>query len=258
MNRQSNINLVEDNSALREALQEMLSLDGFQVYVAENGVEGLKQMYRNQPDLVLSDVSMPAMDGFEFFESVRRNDDWVSIPFLFLTARSEREDVLRGKNLGAEDYLVKPVNRMELLTVIRSRLVRSHQLRIAQLKESYEASLIMLANAIDLRDRYTRGHVERVTAYSLALARGMEWSQTSMDPLRYSAILHDIGKIHVRESTLHKNGPLTDEEWEEIYQHPVIGAEMIKDIPFLAQAVSAIRHHHEHWDGSGVSGWIER
>lgn len=209
------------------------------------------------PDLILSDVSMPVMGGFEFFEAVRRNDDWVSIPFLFLTARSEREDVLRGKNLGAEDYLVKPVNRMELLTVIRSRLVRSHQLRMAQLKESYEASLIMLANAIDLRDRYTRWHVERVTAYSLALARGLEWSQSSMDPLRYGAILHDIGKIHVRETTLHKNGPLTDEEWEEIYQHPVIGAEMIKDIPFLASAIPAVRHHHEHWDGSGYPDGLQ-
>lgn len=248
---QQSILVVEDNAALRQALQDMLTLDGFQVLVAENGRKALEQMRMAEPDLILSDVSMPEMDGFEFFEAVRENDDWISIPFLFLTARSEREDVLRGKDLGAEDYLVKPVNRMELLTVVRSRLVRSHQLRLAQLKKSYEASLIMLANAIDLRDRYTRGHVERVTAYSLALAKALDWPAERLEPLRYGAILHDIGKIHIRESTLRKSGPLTQEEWEEIRQHPIIGAEMIKDIPFLAPAVPAVRHHHEHWDGSG-------
>ncbi len=248
---QQTILVVEDNAMLRQALQDMLTLDGFKVSIAAHGVEALKQMHQVQPDLILSDVAMPVMDGFEFFEAVRSKDEWVSIPFLFLTARSEQEDVLKGKNLGAEDYLVKPVNRMELLTTVRSRLVRSQQLRLAQVKESYESSLIMLANAIDLRDRYTRGHVERVTAYSLSLASALEWSQNGMEHLRFGAILHDIGKIHIRESTLRKTGPLTPEEWEEMRQHPIIGAEMIKDIPFLAPAVPGVRYHHEHWDGSG-------
>jgi putative nucleotidyltransferase with HDIG domain len=153
--------------------------------------------------------------------------------------------------MGVEDYLVKPVRRDELLTAVSSRLSRSNQLRIVQLQEAYESSLILLANAIEVRDSYTRGHVERVRDYALLMARHLGWKDQRLEDLRFAAILHDIGKIHVRESVLLKNGPLTDDEGGEIKKHPITGAEMVRNVPYLTAAIPAILHHHERWDGQG-------
>lgn len=247
---QETILIVEDNPVLREGLQEMLELEGFKVLTASNGKEALAEMSGNNPDLILSDIAMPEMDGYAFFRAVRERPEWVTIPFVFLTARGEKEDVLTGKDMGAEDYLIKPVTREDLITVVNSRLERAHQLHVAQLQRAYETSLTVLANAIEVRDLYTRGHVERVMAYSFAIA---EFLAEGVDPdqLRFGAMLHDIGKLHIRETILRKPGPLSPEEWGEIRQHPRTGAEMIKDIPFLSPALLVIRHHHEWWDGSG-------
>ncbi len=243
--------IVEDNQILRNGLKEMLSFEGFQVLTAGNGQEGLEQMGSVCPDLILSDIAMPVMDGYEFFKRVRSRPEWVIIPFIFLTARGEREDIMLGRDLGVEDYLVKPLTREELLTAVRARLVRSKQLQMVQLQQAYEASLTMLANAIEIRSAYTRSHVERVTAYSLLLADHMGWQEKRREQLRFGAILHDIGKIHVRESILTKNDRLTPEEWKEMKQHPVTGAEMLKDIPYLIPAIAVVRYHHERWDGTG-------
>jgi putative two-component system response regulator len=249
--KQETLLIVEDNDVLRDALVEVLALDGFNVLAASNGREGLEQMEETFPDLIISDVAMPEMDGYTFFQRVRSRSEWLTIPFIFLTARGDKEDILTGKDLGAEDYLVKPLDHKELLTTVRSRLDRSQQLRMVRLKEAYEASLTVLANAIEVRDQYTRGHVERVTAYALALAEQLDWKSAPIEDLRFSAILHDIGKIHISESILQKTGPLTDQEWEEMKKHPCLGADMIKDIPYLAHSIQAIRHHHEKWNGTG-------
>ncbi len=249
--KQETLLIVEDNAVLRKALVEMLTMDGFVVLSAGNGKEALQQMESVYPDLILSDISMPVMDGFEFFRTVRKRPEWLSIPIVFLTARGDKTDVLMGKGLGAEDYLVKPINHKELLVAIRARLNRSQQLRLARLREAYQASLTVLANAIEVRDQYTRGHVERVTSYAVMLGARLGWSGKQMEDLRYGAILHDIGKIHIQGRTLQKRGPLDHQEWSVMQRHPVIGAEMIKDIPFLAPAVPAVLYHHEYWDGSG-------
>lgn len=243
--------IVEDNNVLREGLREMLTFEGFMVLTAANGLEALQEMKTAQPDLILSDISMPEMDGYAFLDAVRTRQEWVTIPFIFLTARGAKEDMLAGKNRGVEDYLVKPLNREELVTAVRSRLARSRQIQMAQLQKAYEDSLTALANAIDLRDPYTRGHVERVTDYSLVIATKLGWQERRLEQLRYGAILHDIGKIHITDSTLLKVTRLTQEEWLEIKRHPVTGAVMVKDIPYLTPAVPIIRHHHERWDGSG-------
>jgi putative nucleotidyltransferase with HDIG domain len=250
MNQES-ILIVEDNPILREGLQEMLELEGFLVNTASNGRQALDDMKDFSPDLILSDIAMPIMDGHEFFYAVRDRAEWVSIPFVFLTARGEREDVLAGKDMGAEDYLIKPVTREDLVTVVNSRLERSHQLHVAQLQQAYETSLAVLANAIEVRDQYTRGHVERVMAYAFAIAEHLTGYEFDRDQLRFGAILHDIGKIHIRETTLCKIDTLTPEEWSEIKLHPTTGAEMIKDIPYLLPAIPVVRYHHERWDGQG-------
>ncbi len=244
--------IVEDNHALREGLKEMLELEGYTIMSAANGRLALELLASvKPPDLILSDIAMPEMDGHAFFHEVRARPEFVTIPFVFLTARGEREDVLKGIDLGAEDYLVKPISRDELVTAVRARLVRSRQLRVAQLQQAYETSLTVLANAIEVRDRYTRNHVERVMDYSIEIARQMGWQGKQIEQLRFGAILHDIGKIHIPEMILAKVDPLDDDEWEQIKQHPITGAEMIKDIPYLLPAIPVVRHHHERWDGAG-------
>ena len=243
--------LVEDNETLRTGLREILEQESYQVDEAGNGVEALRRMEISPPDLILADIVMPEMDGYAFFEAVRKRQEWVSIPFIFLTARGERKFILAGKRLGAEDYLVKPITPDVLRTAIRSRLGRSQQLLLAQLREAYETSLIMFANAIEVRDPYTRGHVERVMNYSHAIAEQLGWSSASIDSLRFGSILHDIGKIHISEGILKKRGALTEEEWAEMRQHPQMGVELVKDIPYLVPAIPVILYHHERWNGSG-------
>jgi putative two-component system response regulator len=243
--------VVDDNEVLRVALEEILTMAGFRALSAANGRQALERMASVTPDIILSDITMPEMDGYAFLDAVRARPEWLSIPFIFLTARGAKRDIISGKGLGAEDYLVKPIHRDELLSAVRSRLTRSGQLRMARLREAYESSLSMLANAIEVRDSYTRGHVERVRDYALLMARHMGWPESQMDALRYGAILHDIGKIQIREHILRKKDQLDHEEWDEIRAHPVVGAEMVKDIPYLQVAIPVILHHHEYWDGSG-------
>lgn len=248
---QETILVVEDNDVLREGLSEMLGMEGFIILAAANGRAALDKMATITPDLILSDIAMPEMDGHAFFRIVRSRPEWLSIPFLFLTARGEKEDVIAGKELGAEDYLVKPISREELLTAVSARLARSQQLRIAQLQQAYEASMMVLANAVEARALFQHGHIERVLNYSLAIAQQLGRRGKRLEPLRFGAILHDIGKLPISEITLCRPGPLSAAEWAEIRQHPLTGAEMIRDIPALASAIPIICHHHERWDGRG-------
>jgi putative two-component system response regulator len=199
---------------------------------------------------------MPEMDGYTFYDAIRARPEWVAIPFIFLTALADRDTVFASKRLGVEDYLVKPVDRSDLVAAIRSRLERSQQLMLAELQQAYEASLIMLANAIELRDRYTRGHVERVMRMALLVAERLGLAGEQLRSLRFGAILHDIGKIYIRESILSKPGLLDNDEWQEMRQHPVIGADLVRSVPYLGGALPIIRSHHERWDGLGYPDGI--
>ncbi len=250
--------IVEDNQILLDGLKDLLEQEDYQVLCAGHGLEGLEQMQSHVPDLILSDITMPEMDGYEFFEVVRSKPEWVTIPFIFITARREREQLLAGKKLGVEDYLLKPISPEELLTTIRSRLSRSQQLLLLQLEQAYEASLIVLANAIEVRDPYTRGHVERVMNYALEIAWQLDLAPLQIHDLRFGSILHDIGKIQISETILNKAGPLTKQEWDEIKKHPMMGFELIKGIHYLSPALPVILNHHERWDGSGYPAGLVR
>jgi putative two-component system response regulator len=250
MNKET-ILVVEDNRDLRDALGEILNFNGYTVITATNGLDALEKMRTITPDLIISDIAMPHMDGYAFFQSVRSRPEWMAIPIIFLTARGEREDIIKSKDMGAEDYLIKPLSQDELLTAVRARLERSQQIRMATLRRAYETSLTVLANAIEVRDVYTQGHVERVIAYAMILADEMGLKGRLLDQLRLGAVLHDIGKIIIRESTLFKAEPLSQGEWLEIKTHAQAGAEMVRDIEYLAPVIPVIHHHHERWDGTG-------
>jgi putative two-component system response regulator len=243
--------VVEDDPAMLIALRDILETSGYTVHTATNGQAALEVLGRHLPNLILSDISMPIMDGIELFDAIRRIPDAATIPFIFLTARGTREDIFAAKSLGADDYITKPITSQELLAAVRARLQRTDELLLAQLKAAYKASLRALANAIESRDHYTRFHVERVNAYAQAVAHEVGWAEDRLETLEFGAILHDIGKISIPESILRKTGPLSKAEWEEMREHPRVGARMVEGIPYLAPAVPTIRAHHERWDGSG-------
>lgn len=243
--------VVEDDPAMLVALRDILEGAGYTVQTASNGKLALDALTEIEPSLILSDISMPVMDGIELFEEVRKRPSGAAIPFIFLTARGTREDIFAGKSMGADDYITKPVTSQELLSAVQARIRRTDELMLAQLKEAYKASLMALANAIEARDYHTRDHVERVNSYCQAMAEELGWSLARKSSLEFGAILHDIGKIAVRESVLRKTGPLGREEWEEMREHPIVGARMIEGIPYLAPAIPIVLYHHERWDGSG-------
>lgn len=243
--------VVEDDPAMLIALRDILEGAGYRVRTASNGETALEELESFEPALILSDISMPIMDGIELFEQVRNRPTGAAIPFIFLTARGTREDIFAGKSLGADDYITKPVTSQELIAAVQARIRRTDEMMVAQLQSAYKASLMALANAIEARDFYTRNHVERVNAYSQALAREMGWSEHDRGGLEFGAILHDVGKIAVRESILRKTGPLGRHEWEEMREHPIVGARMIEGIPYLSPAIPIVLYHHERWDGSG-------
>lgn len=243
--------VVEDFDPLREGMCEVLLEAGFNVIAAHDGQEALDQMNSLVPELILSDITMPHLDGYGFFKAVRARPEWVSIPFIFLSARSASQDLLAGRGLGVEDYLTKPIHWDELVTTVRSRLNRFHQSQVMRVQQAYLDSLMTLANAIEQRAPGAAAHIQHVTALATQMAHRLGWTDRRLETLRFAAVLHDIGKIHISAAILFKPGPLDETEWEAVRRHPVIGAEMIKDVPYLAGCTPFVRHHHERWDGQG-------
>lgn len=243
--------IVEDDHEIANSLSEWLRLMGYQTLVGTSGRAALELLHRIVPAIIISDISMPEMDGYEFYETVRTRPEWTTIPFLFLTARSERNDILAGKGLGVDDYIIKPWSPDELLIAIRAKIQRAEAVAYTQLQRAYKDSLIVLAAAIEARDAYTRGHVERVSVYAVILGHELGLDEHQLADLELGAILHDIGKIAVPESILGKPDKLTAAEIVEMRKHPNTGAAMIKEVPYLAAAIPCIRCHHEWYDGSG-------
>ncbi|OGO34335.1 MAG: hypothetical protein A2W35_19490 [Chloroflexi bacterium RBG_16_57_11] len=243
--------IVEDMDLLREGLREILVNEGFSVITARNGREALDQMHNKVPELIVSDITMPVMDGIDFYSAVRARKEWIGIPFIILSARSEPADFTVSRHLGVDDYLVKPVSRDELVNTVRSRLGRFQQAQMARVQQAYLDSLIAMANAIETRTHQISHHIENITIFSMLIAEHMGWAGRRLSTLRFAAILHDIGKIHIPGNILFKTGPFSPEEWELVRKHPITSAEMIKDVPFLLDCVPFVRHHHERWDGQG-------
>ena len=243
--------VVEDDLPMLKALRDILEGAGYQVRTATHGEEALEIIREAPPELIISDISMPIMDGFELFEAVRKEPGRRAIPFIFLTALGTRQDRFAGRTLGADDYITKPITTKELISAVQARLKRADEVMVEQLKAAIKYSLLALANAIELRDKYTHDHVVRINAYAQELARELGWEEGRIESLEYGAILHDIGKIEVETTILSKKGPLSPSEWEKMRRHPEDGAHMIGNVPHLAPAVPVILAHHERWDGTG-------
>jgi putative two-component system response regulator len=243
--------LVEDDSLLLEVMRSILEAEGFKIYPAVNGKEALDLFKSIHPDLVVSDIMMPVMDGYEMLEQVRLLPSGVTVPFLFLSARTERSDVSRARALGVDDYLFKPFDAPELVNAVRSRLDRRRVVELFDTRAAHLQTVIMLANVIEARDPYTAGHLERVRRLALNLAFALNWKIEDIAILEFGAILHDIGKIIVPSKVLKKTGPLNEDEWKLMRKHPEEGAKMLEGVDHLKAAIPYVLFHHEWWNGSG-------
>ncbi len=243
--------LVDDDPELGEVISTILEQDGFQVIQARTIREALAVVRHGLPHLIITDLRLPDGHGMEFIRYIRQMPNGKAVPILVLSALVDTQTVRKVRHAGADEYLTKPFNPGELTAIVKNSLQRKRAVENLATREAHLQTVIMLANTIEARDMYTRGHVERVKDYALRLARLLGWSEEKLAILEFGAILHDIGKIAIPEHILNKPGPLTEAELEIMQSHPQRGADMLRQVVHLQPAIPYVLYHHERWDGSG-------
>ena len=239
---------VDDSQENLELIQALLSVAGYEVVTASNGEEALIVVEEESPDLILIDATMPKMNGFEVCTLLKSKEETRLLPVLLVTPVQETEYKIRGFEAGVDDFVHRPINSVELLARVRS-LVRTKRLNDQLV--NVENIILALAAAIEAKDPYTEGHVDRVASYALILGREIGLAPWELQLLRKAAILHDVGKIGVNESVLLKPGPLSADEFNHMKSHTVIGERICKPLQQDRLILEVIRHHHERYDGKG-------
>ena len=264
--------VVDDEPRLRQVLVRLMESDGFRCREAGSGIEALELLQVAPAMLVISDLRMPRMDGIELLRQLRARHPDTAV--MLLTAVADVEVAVNCLAMGGMDYLTKPFHLEEVRARVlqamgRRQLIldnRDYQERLEQrvqaqarrLEELFLAGIQSLAEALELKDRYTRGHSVRVAQYSVAISRSMGLGDEVERQVELGGHVHDIGKIGVREAVLNKPGPLTDEEYEHIMHHPVLGWRILS--PLLADApmsLNIVRSHHERYDGRGIPDGLQ-
>ena len=265
--------VVDDEETIREIVSSMLAGAHFQTRQAASGIEALSILESGDEfDLVLSDLMMAEMDGIALLE--RAKERYPDMPIVMVTAVHDIQVALQALRNGAYDYLLKPFEREQLLATVRralenrrlkrendayrnnleARVVeRTQQLNTAlsNLEKSYDITLEVLGDALDLKDAETQHHSRRVTAFTIAIAKKMGLAKEEIEVIARGAFLHDIGKMAIPDDILHKPGKLTEEEMAVMREHCYLGYKIISRIPFLADAAEIVYAHQEHYDGSG-------
>lgn len=261
----------DDTSNLRMA-SRILSSEQMRVSCLKSGEDALVFLRDNRPDLILLDVHMPGMDGFEALASIRSDRETADIPVIFLTADDDGSTETRGLEAGAKDFLKKPFVPEVLLLRVRHTidLVRlqtdlSHEvdkktqevLRQQEKLERISMQIVTaLSGAIDAKDTYTNGHSTRVAEYSREIARRAGFTDEMQNDIYMMGLLHDVGKIGIPDSIINKPAKLTDEEYEVIKNHSVMGAKILNNITEFPRLTVGARWHHEHYDGKGYPDGI--
>ena len=264
--------VVDDEEAIREVVSTMLESKGYRCTAVSNGRAAQEQVKKATPDLVLSDMIMPEMDGIKLLDWLREYDP--EVPVIMVTAIHDISTALEAIRRGAYDYILKPFEKDQLFLGVgralqHRRLVaenRSYQLKLeqqveertaqlnqslAQLEQSYDDTLEALGSALDLKDAETEGHCQRVTAFTISIAKAMPVPNHYLPILARAAFLHDIGKMAIPDGILRKPGPLTDDEKQIMRKHCEIGYNMLIRIPFLRDAAEIVLAHQEFFDGTG-------
>jgi putative two-component system response regulator len=240
--------VADDQIANRELLDELLTTQGFKVITVADGAEALHQLARVPTDLVLLDVMMPQLSGFEVCKRIKASPETYLIPVILVTALSDKQDRIEGIQVGADDFLSRPVDRTELLARVRS-LLKLKQ-RTDELERA-ESVLFSLARSIEGKDPYTHGHCERLADYSACLGEHLRLPEDQITALRRAGVVHDIGKIAIPDSIILKPTGLSPDEWKLMREHPVVGERICAPLKSFRSVLPVIRHHHEKFDGSG-------
>lgn len=240
--------VVEDDAPSRAGLEALLRTQGLEVATAGSAQQALKELASFQPDLVLLDVMLPDLTGFEVCRRIKQDAQTRLTPVILVTGLSATEDRVLGIDAGADDFLTKPVDRGELMARVTSLLnLKAYTDEL----ERAEAVLFALALSIEAKDPYTRGHCERLAEYSTVLGKKHGLPADEIIALRRAGFVHDIGKVAVPDQILLKEGPLTPEEDRILRDHPCTGEHICAPLKSFRAVLPIIRHHHEKMDGSG-------
>ena len=264
--------VVDDEEAIREVVSTMLESRGYRCTAVSNGRAAQEVVRKETPDLVLSDMIMPEMDGIKFLSWMREHDP--EVPVIMVTAIHDISTALEAIRRGAYDYILKPFEKDQLFLGVgralqHRRLVLENrnyqinlqqkvdeqtaqlQMAIQQLEQSYDDTLEALGSALDLKDAETEGHCQRVTAFTIEIARAVPVPDPYLAVLARAAFLHDIGKMAIPDSILLKAGPLDDDEKTVMRRHCQKGYDVLTRIPFLRDAAEIVLAHQEFYDGTG-------
>ncbi|MDM7858638.1 response regulator [Thiopseudomonas acetoxidans] len=250
MNRKKHSLLLVDDEATNLQLLRHTLQHEYRLIFAKDGKTALKMAQQEQPDLILLDIMMPDMSGYDLCEQLKNIQALRHVPIIFVTALSDSGDEEKGFALGAVDYITKPFNP----AIVKAR-VRTH-LSLVQAEEVLETRLQIvqcLGKAAEYRDNETGMHILRISHFARTIAKAIGFSDEQADELLHAAPMHDVGKIGIPDAILLKPGKLTAEEWEVMRQHPAIGARIIGEhkSSLLQLAATIALCHHEKWDGSG-------
>ena len=267
MTDKGKILVVDDTSASLRLLTDILKEEGYEVRSAISGELALRAATSNPPDLVLLDIRMPGMDGYEVCQRLKAEPTTRDVPVIFVSAVSETDEKVRGFALGAVDFVTKPYQRDELMARVRTHLelhrLRNHledlvAERTTELKQSEKQlrtslldSITALAAMVEMRDPYTAGHQRRVAQLAIAIAHELQLPQEQVEGVHLAGVVHDVGKIRIPAEILSKPGKLSALEFSLIQEHSQNGYEILKSIAFPWPIAQIVQQHHERLDGSG-------
>jgi putative two-component system response regulator len=262
MTNRSRILVVDDESIARITVDALLSAENYEMHFAENGEEGIILAKEILPDVIILDVMMPGMNGFETCRHIRATPGLSEVPILLVTALDDRDSRITGLKAGADEFITKPYDIFELLLRIQNmtRLNRYRQLTDqrhimqqlhTELLIAYNKTIEGWSRALDLRDKETEGHTLRVSEKTVLLARAAGLDEETQLHIKRGGLLHDVGKLGIPDSILLKPEPLTETEWVIMKRHPVYAYDWLSPIEYLRPALDIPFCHHERWDGSG-------
>src|SRR5438045_4650472 len=240
--------VVDDGAANRELIEACLAGVECQVRTAEDGPAALKAVQAAPPDLVLLDVQMPGMDGYEVCRRIKANPASRLLPVVMITSLDQTNDRVRALEAGADDYMTKPVDHVELVARVRPAL------RLKSVYDSLDSAeqvIFALAAAVEAKDPYTEAHTQRVADAARAIGSRMGLGASDLEALYRGGLIHDIGKIGIPDAILLKPGPLDPAELATMRMHPQIGENIVAPLRTGASLLPIIRHHHERFDGTG-------
>lgn len=252
--RPTRILIVDDSEANLQLLTRAFGADGYVVTMARDGVQALDAVARTSPDLVLMDIQMPHVNGVAVCEQLKRDVNTRLVPVVLMTGVTDARTKMHGIEAGADAFLSKPLRLAELRARVRAL---ANLKRYTDELESAESVMVTLAQTIEARDASTEGHCERLAEYASALGEALGLSAEERVALRRGGFLHDIGKIAVPDAVLFKAGRLSDEEFELIKRHTVVGSDLCRQLRTLRMVRPIVRHHHERFDGSGYPDGLE-